>query len=427
MKNNIFFIQFLCLLILSLVLSSCKKNLTTNLSSLDIQLIKVYDDTLAKADNESIRICAGKDRLYMTYGIANYINYVNGTINFDSAKTNLFVTNNSGVFIWKYSLPVNLDMGGLIELNDGDCLVLANNKGGVFTNFDAELLYLLRFNKNGQLEKTDSISAPANSSAYVAFKEQHLLQLPNGNILLYGSYSNYEGSVNQEYGFACEYNLNGTLNFKKSYHYPLVSNNISTRLVACVPTSDGGYLFAGDINDQESANQAYSKVFLMKTNEQGDTIWTKFFHQKLSPLCRNLTSSSDGNFYLSFISTIDARAISYIYKVNAYGDSITSTTMDVMNQNYVSVMLEKDGGIFALINSVPQAIPYYLAFNFYQINTTYIRLNAELKMTSTGTFQTSSNDLLTAACKTSDGKMACFGLVQSYRKGYYKPELIILN
>lgn len=408
------------------MLGSCKKDTVKNIN-LGLNLIKVFDDSLAKADNESMRICAGKDRLYMTYGVANALNYINGSINIEIARCKLMVTNNKGELIWKYSLPDNIEMGSLIELNDGGCLVAASNKNGYYDNFNPKLLFLFRFTKNGQLYSTDSISAPGSATASTSFKEQNLFQMPNGNILIYGSFFKYDASENQDYGFACEYNLNGSVSWIKSYQYPFAANNMSTKLTGCQATADGGYIFVGDINEVLTWNIAYSKIFVLKTNAVGDTIWTKFFNNKQSAWCRNIIPSANGNFWFAFNSTINDKVIMNLYEVNSNGDSINSKTIDVNHPNYVSVILSKDGGIFTLLNTVQYAIPYYQAFNYSQINTMYLQLKADLSISKKGTFQNSSNDLLVGACKTSEGSIACFGLMQTYMKGYYKPELIILK
>jgi len=62
-----------------------------------------------------------------------------------------------------------------------------------------------------------------------------------------------------------------------------------------------------------------------------------------------------------------------------------------------------------------------------QFNTTYITLDAGLNVIEKKLFQQETSDMMNAGCLTSDGKNACFGVMQCYDKHYYKPALIIMN
>ena len=78
MKNKSISFQYLCLIALMLSMLSCKKNELSN-KSIELNKVKVYNDTLANAENGSVRITSGKDRLYMTYGIGQVMSWFGGT------------------------------------------------------------------------------------------------------------------------------------------------------------------------------------------------------------------------------------------------------------------------------------------------------------------------------------------------------------
>ena len=62
-----------------------------------------------------------------------------------------------------------------------------------------------------------------------------------------------------------------------------------------------------------------------------------------------------------------------------------------------------------------------------RVNTTYVYMDSQLNLTRKGKFQNETNDFISDACRTSDGDIACFGLIQSYDRGYYRPQLIIFK
>lgn len=117
-----------------------------------------------------------------------------------------------------------------------------------------------------------------------------------------------------------------------------------------------------------------------------------------------------------------------IYEINSMGDSVNAVAL-ALDQNIATILLpENDGGSFVLMNTHGSMI--YSGGGdgvFNQTNSMHMSLNSGLSIVDKGYFQTQTTDFITCACKTSDGKTACFGMIQSYNKNYYVPELIILN
>jgi hypothetical protein len=56
-----------------------------------------------------------------------------------------------------------------------------------------------------------------------------------------------------------------------------------------------------------------------------------------------------------------------------------------------------------------------------------LRFNGGLAKTSDKTFQALTTDYLVVACRTSDGRIACFGMQQQFGKTWYLPHLYIMK
>lgn len=417
---------FCYLIVFSIAISSfigCEKD-DVNIDS-GTYRVKVYNDSLAGIDNPDAKIAAGAGRLYMTYGQGGWNGVTVGYFTFAGYSVDYSVqvmsTDNDGTFLWRNKLPIsNVSVGGLMELNNGNCLVVAFKNDWSFS----DQIYLITYDSNGQLASTDSVVFAIPINGLPSINTMKLMKTPNGNFILYGNFQDSNGW--QAYAF--EYTQNFNLTWAKAYNYfPSVPpfNYPGTFVTGCSNTPDGGYLFVGGATPDPTIT--YFGIIVIKTNSTGDTIWTKNFdfeHDELVDFnaSGNIIPLTNGNYRFNFTSGV-GKALMSIYEINALGDSVNAITIDEMNQNYGAVMLpDNDGGSFALMNtnSVSGGI-------FHLRNTMYLNFNSGLKIVSKGKFQTQTTDVLTAACITSEGKKACFGMIQSYGASYSKPELIILN
>jgi hypothetical protein len=119
-------------------------------------------------------------------------------------------------------------------------------------------------------------------------------------------------------------------------------------------TSDGGYIIAGTT---VSFGAGYFDVYLIKTNAQGDILWTRTYGGKRGEWGSSVQQTTDGGYVIagSAVSfgagTIDA----YLIKTNAQGDTLWTRTYggDETDQAR-SVAQTSDGGyiIAGLTNSV---------------------------------------------------------------------------
>jgi hypothetical protein len=410
--------HLVCLAIISLLVNyGCKKS-DSPISDMSLNKVKVYDDTLADIRNHSINIAAGSDQLYMTYGVGNalYFDFLNGLLyagGFGEFNAKLMATDFDGNLKWIKELPANRMADDILVLDNGDVVV------GTFTfgNFSSEL-NLIRFDKNG--EKIVEVTAPI-SSGVTGVSHICLVRAFNGNIIVSGAYSGLPTG-----GYVCEYDLNFNQIWYKGFY-----NSIDRALA----TENNNYLFI-----QESYND--SSITVLKTNASGDSIWSKpisnNFYQISSagfyPGCNDFVKNSNGNYVVSVSSRVSydfqAEIKSYLYEINANGDLLNSTSSSFLNFNCNAALVpKKAGGVFALMQSylydyTSLQIPPEV---FNEIHSGFAIFDEGLSLVSNRQMQSITSDHLTAACNLPTGEIACFGLIKSEGKIYYKPELIIVK
>jgi len=410
-------------------LTGCQKSddLIENLKG-----VKVFDDPLASVNNLDAKIAAGVDRLYMTYGRGGWETTPIGNISVvgysHEYSINIMATDNSGNLLWRTPMPkADINIGGLLELNNGNCLVIAKENNIWFSN----TIFFFSFDRNGQLVSRDSTLFPSSitSNFYVAINWLNAFKAANGNIIVYGNYNDN----GRELAFVCEYTANGSLQWANShYHFPMAPDfgNQQAYFSGCTPTPDGGYLFLGSANSDSWAMPVKYQLTLYKINASGDSLWSKSFrHDNLNwNPTGNIIALSNGNYRFYFTSGV-TKSIMNIYEINSNGDSVNATAVDILEQNMATVILpENDGGSFALMNIYGSMIRSGGGDAvFYQTNTMHLNFDSGLRIIKKDKFQTQTTDFITTACITSDGTTACFGMIQGYDKNYYQPALIIMK
>jgi len=425
MKIRKLFILISFLLTLAI---GCKEDLVLD-SNLTIVNTKIYDDTLVKPDYSVFKIAEDGNRMFMCYGNKNVNFYSNGAFSFINSKTTIISTDYTGNLIWKASIPDKIEMGNIVALENGSCLVSGSLGSRIVPEFNFGPIYLFQFDKNGTQIAVNAAVLPASISTDYKILNHSMQRLANGNLLFYGSYLDYTVS-NGLRAFAAEFTISSTFVWAKSYIIPsdVIAN--FTNIYDGVITEDGDFYFIGEYAENENSQA----LFLLRTNEVGGILVVKKFpnlnHQNISLLssCRIIEQTSK-KYTLSFYRKITNKSVLCLYNINSIGDSLSYSEIDILNNNFSTVLLPLENEkIFCLVNSFELD---YGNINEYQVfkqaNTNYLILNSNFGIDVNSPFQTRTTDFINAACKRADGSIANFGVVQPRGKNYYKPQLIIIK
>jgi len=181
-------------------------------------------------------------------------------------------------------------------------------------------------------------------------------------------------------------------------------------------TQDGGYIIAGYT---ESFGMIY-KVYLIKTNASGDTLWTRVFGQEDINKGNSVQQTTDGGYIVAGwcynLSTGTSQV--YLVKTNAQGDTLWTKTYGRYGIFCGSGIQTTDQGyiITGYTNFFGNAVQVYL-----------IKTNALGDTLWTKTYGGASNDWGSSIRQTSDGGYIIAGYTSSYGAGDLDVYLIKTN
>lgn len=116
-------------------------------------------------------------------------------------------------------------------------------------------------------------------------------------------------------------------------------------------TTDGGFIISGN-----SFNGMYTHIFLIKTNLDGDTLWTKIYGDNFDGFNNegySVQQTLDGGFIVTgFTNNFNTGSAVYLIKTNAIGDTLwTKTYGGGIHDVGQSVRQTLDGGCIILGNT----------------------------------------------------------------------------
>jgi len=184
-------------------------------------------------------------------------------------------------------------------------------------------------------------------------------------------------------------------------------------------TSDGGYIIAGSTDSYGAGD---GDVFLIKTNAQGDTLWTRTYGGTASDFGASVQQTSDGGYVIAgYTASFGAGSQDvYLVKTNASGDTLWTrayggTSLD----DGSSVQQTSDGGYIIAGSTYPSGSGYPDVY--------LIRTDAQGDTLWTRTYGGTDFDVGYSVQQTSDGGYIIAGFTISYGAGNDDVYLIKTN
>ncbi len=187
------------------------------------------------------------------------------------------------------------------------------------------------------------------------------------------------------------------ITFQKTYGDSLVEDIGQSIL----QTADGGYAIAGT---RYTAGNIFESLFLIRTNSNGDTLWTKLIRENFNQYqCAAVKQTLDGGFIFTGINGNGNLFNPYLLKTDSAGNVVWSKSYEIAGQEHTySVVQTTDSG-------------YFIAGYLYNGSNLiyFIKTNSTGDTLWTKSYgETNYNAAVYSAVQTSDGGFIATGTIE---------------
>lgn len=212
--------------------------------------------------------------------------------------------------------------------------VIQANDGGYIICGDTRSFHN-GFGSSVWLIRTNSVGDSLWTKVYGGSSYQggkSIKQTTDNGFIVAGSYNN--GGATSTEVWLLKTDANGDTLWTKTF-----GGNAQQEGYDVLQTDDGGFLIAG--------SQSWSEIWLIKTNSTGDTSWTKTYPGSLAPT-NCLSHASDGGF---IVTGSDFNGDLLVIRTDENGDLLWSSTYNGGISDAGSAVINVDGGGYLVCGS----------------------------------------------------------------------------
>ncbi len=184
-------------------------------------------------------------------------------------------------------------------------------------------------------------------------------------------------------------------------------------------TSDGGYVIAGTTH---SFGEGDLDVYLLKTDANGDTLWTKTFGGAEADRAYSITQTAEDGYLIAGITRsfgVDETDV-YLIKTDASGDSLWTRTYGGIGYD-VGLSIRQTSDVRFIITGFTNS------FSEDNSDIYVIKIDADGDTLWTKTYGGAENDQGFSVTQTADGGYLVAGATRSFGQGNYDVYLIRLT
>jgi len=222
----------------------------------------------------------------------------------------LIKTSSSGEMVWSDTLggPGGELAGSVQQTSDGGYILTGYTGSFGWGGGD---VWLIKTDSNGDTLWTKTFGGPLEDSG------QTVQQTDDGGYIIIGTTTSF-GAGNTDY-FLIKTDSNGDSVWAQTYGGAYQDLALSGQ-----QTSDGGYILVGYTNHAGFVN---SDVWLVKTDSNGDTLWTRQYGTETNEVPYSAQQTSDDGYIITgyVISDGGIDTDVFLMKVDSNGDSLWTT------------------------------------------------------------------------------------------------------
>jgi hypothetical protein len=306
---------------------------------------------------------------------------------------------------------------GGIKDDDGRSVQLSVDGGYIFTGVKSLIpfiegnIWLIKTSVSGDTLWTNSYGKLDEDRGYSVY------QTKDGGYIITGYTRPYGGMEIQPPNLILvKTDSNGDTTWTKTFAEDSESVGLSVQ-----QTTDGGFIITGNIVSQ-NINQ--SDLWLIKTDSNGDTVWTKTFGSDNIDSGHSVIQTSDQGYiivgYRDYISPSSNKMNLWLIKTDMNGDTVwTKTFGGTKYDRGYGVQQTFDGGYIIT--------GYTSSFGNGSADVWLIKTDINGDSIWTRTFGGIYSDVGRSVQQTSDGGYIITGLTQSYGNGGFDVLLIKTN
>ena len=171
-----------------------------------------------------------------------------------------------------------------------------------------------------------------------------------------------------------------------------------------IQTADGGYALAG-----HTYSVGGGDMWLVKTDTDGDSLWSRTFGGENAEWCISIIQTADGGYALAGASGA-GRLDMWLVRTDADGDSLWSRAFGGENEDFCYSIIQTADGGYALAG-------YTESFGAGSADMWLVRTDADGDSLWSRTFGGESDDWCNSIIQTEDGGYALAGYTRSFGAG----------
>ena len=279
------------------------------------------------------------------------------------------------------------------QTSDGGYIIAGTTKSYGAGDKD---FYLIKTNENGDTTWTKTYGGSETDEC------QSVKQTTDGGYIIAGTTNSFVAGDKDYY--LIKTNENGDTIWSKTFDNSKYDNAFST-----LQTTDGGFVIVG--YTQQTGNSSYD-VYLIKTDASGDTIWTKTYGGTQSEFPHYVNQTSDGGYIITgstFSNTLGSQDV-YLVKTDEYGDTLWTKAYGGTGSDVAEHVQQTPDGGYIIAG-------YTESFGTGSYDAYLLKTDSLGDTTWTKTYGGVDFDKATSVQQTTDGGYIIAGMTKSYGAG----------